>query len=65
MIVLIIIATLVVSGIVWFFVWKHRYIKRLRNRRDEFDITTPEGKWLIQVYNIKIDELNGYRIKRS
>lgn len=55
-------SALVVSLLVWFFIWKHRYIKRLRQIRDDFDFTTPEGKFLINAYNQKIDQLNGYNL---
>lgn len=48
--------------IVWFFTWKHRYIKKLKQIRDDFDFTTPEGKFLIRAYNKKIDKLNGYKL---
>ena len=58
MIVLIIIATMLIS----FFIWKHRKVKKLKSIRDILDITTPEGKWLASAYNKKIDELNGYGI---
>lgn len=54
-----IIIAIIVSLLVWFFIWKHRYIKRLKQRRDNIDFTTPEGKWLIRVYNEKINQLNG------
>lgn len=53
---------IIVSLIVGFFIWKHRYIKRLKQIRDDFDLTTPEGKFLIKAYNKKIDELNGYNV---
>ena len=58
MIVLVIIAIILSL----FFIWKGRYISRLRKIRDEFDLTTPEGKMLIRAYNRKIDTLNGKRI---
>jgi len=58
MIVMIIIALLLSI----FFYLKGRYIKRLRNIRDDFDFTTPEGKALINAYNRKIDTLNGKRL---
>lgn len=60
MIVLIIIAATAI--LISFFIWKHRRIKTLKKIRDDFDITTPEGRWLASVYNKKIDELNGYGI---
>ena len=54
------IVTVLVVSLVIFFIWKHRYIKRLKNVRDNIDFTTPEGKWLIRQYNNKIDKLNGF-----
>jgi hypothetical protein len=45
--------------LICFFIWKHRYIKRLKEIRDNFDFTTPEGKFLIKCYNRKINQLNG------
>lgn len=64
--IVVIVSVLVVSLVI-LFVWKHRYIKRLKQIRDDFDFTTPEGKFLINVYNRKIDQLNGYKLwkKRS
>lgn len=59
-----IVIVLIVSLII-FFVRKHRYIKRLKNVRDEIDFTKPEGKWLIRQYNNKIDTLNGYRLWKN
>lgn len=53
---------LAVSLIIGFFVWKHRYIKKLKQIRDDFDFTTPEGKFLIRAYNKKIDQLNGHNV---
>lgn len=58
MIVAIIIAIMLIS----FFILKHRKVKKLKIIRDDFDITTPEGRWLASAYNKKIDELNGYGI---
>jgi len=55
-------SALVVSLLVWFFVWKQRYIKKLKQIRDDFDFTTPEGKFLIRAYNQKIDQLNGFKV---
>lgn len=55
-------SVVVVSLLVWFFIWKHRYIKRLKQIRDDFDFTTPEGRFLINVYNRKINQLNGYNL---
>lgn len=60
-----IIIVLVVSLLVGFFIWKHRYIKRLKQIRDNFDFTTPEGKFLIRAYNQKIDQLNGFNLFRK
>jgi hypothetical protein len=57
--IVVIIIVLVLSV---FFYLKGRYIKRLRNIRDDFDFTTPEGRALINAYNTKIDTLNGYRL---
>ena len=62
MIVLIILMIAIVLIVISFFIWKHYYIKRLKEVRDNLDFTTPEGKWLIGVYNKKIDELNGYHL---
>ena len=55
-------SALVVSLLVWFFVWKQRYIKKLKQIRDDFDFTTPDGKFLIRAYNQKIDQLNGFKV---
>ena len=55
-------SVVIVSLLVWFFIWKHRYIKRLKQIRDDFDLTTPEGRFLINVYNRKINQLNGYNL---
>ena len=57
-----IVSVLVVSLLISFFIWKHRKVKKLKSIRDDFDITTPEGRWLASAYNKKIDELNGYGI---
>lgn len=64
MIVAIIIAV-IVSIFALYFIWKYRYIKALREKRDSFDITTPEGRWLIRIYNDKIDKLNGYKVFKN
>lgn len=48
-----------------FFIWKHRYIKRLKQIRDDFDLTTPEGRFLIRAYNQKINQLNGFNVFRK
>jgi hypothetical protein len=50
---------IIVSLLICFFIWKHQYIKRLKEIRDNFDFTTPEGKFLIKCYNRKINQLNG------
>lgn len=55
-------SVVVVSLLVWFFIWKAKYIKRLKQIRDDFDLTTPEGRFLINVYNRKINQLNGYNL---
>ena len=65
MTVLIIVILVVVSLLVWFFVWKANKIKQLRKIRDNFDFTTPEGRWLIRAYNYKINKLNGYYVWNS
>jgi hypothetical protein len=48
-----------------FFIWKYKYIKRLKEIRDNFDLTTKEGRFLIRCYNYKIDKLNGYHLWKS
>ncbi len=60
--ILMILLIAVVISLVWFFVWKAKTIKRLRDIRDDFDLTTPEGKFLINAYNEKINQLNGYKV---
>lgn len=56
----VLIVTLILSGLlIWFFVWKYHTIKKLRDIRDNFDFTTKEGRFLIRMYNKKIDDLNG------
>jgi hypothetical protein len=48
-----------------FFIWKYKYIKRLKEIRDDFDLTTKEGRFLIRCYNYKIDKLNGSHLWKS
>ena len=62
MILVYIIISVIVSIFAVYFIWKHRYIKALREKRDSFDLTTPEGRFLIRIYNDKIDQLNGYKV---
>lgn len=60
-----IVAIVLVVASICFFIWKHRYVNKLREVRDNFDFTTPEGRWLIQIYNRKIDQLNGKRLFKN
>jgi len=47
------------------FIWKYKYIKRLKEIRDNFDLTTKEGRFLIRCYNYKINKLNGHHLWKS
>lgn len=60
--IVLIASVVIVSLLVWFFIWKAKYVNRLKQIRDDFDLTTPEGRFLINVYNRKINQLNGFYI---
>lgn len=59
-----IVLTIILLLLSAFFIWRHKAIKRIEKVRDALDFTIPEEKLLIDLYNKRIDQINGIKRKR-
>lgn len=61
----IIIASLLAVILITIMVMAIKLKRQLRNIRDNADLTTSEGRYLVRQCNEKLDELNGFKKKKK